>query len=103
MLTKEIDDNKAEIIALGRQYGARRLAVFGSAATGEFEPERSDVDFLVEFAEMPPAAYADAYMGLLEELERLFGRPIDLVTESSVKNPYFLKAVEASRTQLYAA
>lgn len=102
MLWKEINAKRAEIVALGRHYHARRLAVFGSATTEAFDPAYSDVDFLVEFEEMPPIEYANAYFGLLEGLEELLGRQVDLVTESSLENPYLAKAVEASRMQLYA-
>ena len=47
--------------------------------------------------------YADAYFGLKEELERLFGRPVDLVSLASLSNPYFIREIEASRRLLYAA
>jgi predicted nucleotidyltransferase len=103
MLSKEVENKKAEIVALGHRYGARRLAVFGSAATGGFEPSRSDVDFLVEFGDMLPIEYANAYLGLLESLEYLLGRSVDLVTESSIDNPWFMQGIEQSRIQLYAA
>ena len=55
--------------ALCRSFGVRRLDLFGSAATGRFDPARSDLDFLVEFESMPPGGYAHAYFGLLEQLE----------------------------------
>jgi hypothetical protein len=57
----------------------------------------------VEFGPLPLGGYADAYFGLLESLEELFGRPVDLVVPSAIRNPYFLKAIEGTRTLLYAA
>lgn len=78
------------------------MELFGSAASEEVDAE-SDLDFLVEFQELEPEAYADAYFSLLEGLEELFQRPIDLVVASAVKNPYFLQGIESSRTVLYAA
>ncbi len=84
-------------------YGVRRLDLFGSAATGLYDPDESDLDFLVEFQPAALSAYADAYFGLLEALGRLFGRRVDLVVESAVKNPYFLQSVEQTRTPLYEA
>jgi predicted nucleotidyltransferase len=79
--------------ALCRRLHVRRLDLFGSAATGRFDPSRSDLDFLVEFEELLPGGYANAYFGLLEALEGLFGRPIDLLTEPGLKNPYLRKQV----------
>lgn len=84
------------------RFGVRRLSVFGSAVTGDFAPERSDVDFLVEFAPDLDERF-DAYFGLKEELEQLLGRPVDLVMPKALDNPYFAASVERSRQELYAA
>src|SRR4051794_3711907 len=62
------------IEALCRQYHVRRLELFGSAATGRFRPNESDIDLLVVFEELPPGTYANSYFGLLHALEDLFGR-----------------------------
>ena len=99
----ELEQRQAELEMLCRRYGVRRLELFGSAATGHNQPGESDLDFLVEFGPLPPGGYADAYFGLLESLEALFGRKVDLVVPSAVRNPYFLKAIEETRTLLYAA
>lgn len=66
-------------------------------------PDRSDLDFLVEFQAMPPTEHARCYFGLLEDLEALFQRPVDLVEVPSLRNPYFLEAIEPTRELLYAA
>jgi hypothetical protein len=101
-MTKVIDQHRDEVAALCRQAGARRLDVFGSAARADFDPATSDLDFLVEFDALPPVKLADAYFGLKEGLEALFGRPVDLVTESSLSNPYFRERVMAERRAVYA-
>ncbi len=88
---------------LCRKHGVRRLDLFGSAAAGAFDPDDSDLDFLVEFDPIAPGSYADAYFGLLEGLEELFGRPVDLVVDTAIRNPYFRRAVEQTRSPLYAA
>lgn len=72
----------------------RRLCLFGSATGASFNPAESDLDFLVEFAVMPPAQHADSYFGLAEDLEALFGRPVDLVEPSTIRNRFFRKAVD---------
>ena len=95
--------NQAELGRLCRRYRVLRLDLFGSAATGNFRPQDSDVDLLVEFEPLPPGAYADAYFGLLQSLEALVGASVDLVAEEAIKNPYFRQAVEQTKVLLYAA
>jgi predicted nucleotidyltransferase len=95
----ELDEDT--IAALCRRFGVRRLSVFGSAVTGSFDPERSDVDFLVEFDPDAEGLF-DSYFGLKEELEQLVGRPVDLVMAKSLENPYFAATVKRSRRDLYA-
>ena len=99
----DIAERSDELERLCARYHVGRLDLFGSAATADSLPDDSDLDFLVEF--QPPAldAYADAYFGLLESLQQLFGRPIDLVSESAIRNPYFRQAVEETRTPVYEA
>jgi len=85
------------------RYRVRRLELFGSAARGDFAPERSDLDFLVEFQALDPDRYAEHYFGLLFALEDLFGRRVALVMLSAVRNPYFIEEIAAARTVLYEA
>jgi predicted nucleotidyltransferase len=98
-----IANRKTELEDLCQSFGVRRLEVFGSAAGERFDPSRSDLDFLVDFAPASPTEMADRYFGLLEALEALFSRPIDLVMTAAIKNPYFLQGIQPSRTLLYAA
>lgn len=94
--------DRAAVAALCRKYGVKRLAVFGSATTTAFDPERSDVDFFLEFL----ACDADSlqrYFGLEEELEALLGRPVDLVPAKALENPYFAAEARRTVTELYAA
>ena len=98
-----VEERADELKRLCLTYGVRRLDLFGSASTGLFDPDGSDLDFLVEFQPAAFDAYADAYFGLLEALSRLFGRPVDLVVESAIKNPYFRQSVERTRTLIYEA
>jgi uncharacterized protein len=74
----EVQGQFRQVVEVCRRYPVQRLAVFGSALRDDFDPERSDVDFLVEFGPTSPEQHADAYFGLLAELEALFGRHVDL-------------------------
>ena len=102
-MTSVFEQHRAELEALCRRHGVRRLELFGSAATGEDRPGKSDLDFLVEFEPLPHGAYADAYFGLLESLEALFDRPVDLVVTSAIRNPYFRQSIDRTKTLLYVA
>ncbi len=84
------------------QFGVKRLVVFGSAITDQFDETSSDVDFLVEFRD-DLASRFDAYFGLKESLEALLGRPVDLVAPVALENPYFAASVEENGRELYAA
>lgn len=95
--------HQAEIADLCRRYHVHRLELFGSAARGEDNPATSDLDFLVEFKPLAVGQYADAYFGLLESLQALSARAVDLVVASAIRNPYFREAVDRSKVLLYAA
>lgn len=96
-------DNKMAVRELCARFGVERLEVFGSAATGQFNAETSDIDFLLQFLPCAPGEHYDRYFGLLEALEELFGRRVDLVEIGTSKNPYFIRRMEESRVPLYAA
>src|SRR5690348_5197892 len=98
-----IAKHRAEIAELCRRHHVHRLELFGSAVGDAFDPQRSDADFLVEFEPLPEGEHANAYFGLRESLESLLARPIDLVMTRAIRNPYFLEAIESTRTLLYAA
>ena len=101
-MSNAIDVHLDEVAALCRRTGACRLDVFGSAARNDFDPVSSDLDFLVEFDELPPVKYSEAYFTLKEGLEALFERPVDLLTARNLENPYFRARVYAERQPVYA-
>jgi uncharacterized protein len=98
-----IEGKRSEIEALCRGFGVRRLDVFGSAVGEEFDVDSSDVDMLVEFDAGPGFDWVGSYFGLKEGLERALGRAVDVVSVTSIRNPYFLDRVMRTREPLYAA
>jgi uncharacterized protein len=103
-LPAAITDHLDAIRALCVMYHVKRLAVFGSAAKGTFDPARSDVDFVVEFQpEVRGAEGWDAYWNLRYALQDLLHRPVDLVSRPAVKNPYFREVLELTQKPIYDA
>jgi predicted nucleotidyltransferase len=80
-----IENNRYAIVALCKTYGVRKLAVFGSAVRGDFDPATSDVDFVLKFEDYGPGV-ARRFIALAGALEDLLGRRVDLVFESVVKD-----------------
>lgn len=101
-MIREVQEQAKAIEGLCRRFQVRRLELFGSAAAGGFDPRSSDLDFLVEFEELRPNEYANAYFGLLEELQMLFRHNVDLVVARSVRNPCLLESIDRTRALLYA-
>lgn len=99
-----IDQHRAEIAALCRRFAVRRLEVFGSAARGtDFDPATSDADFLVEFVPDSGLSPLGQFFDLAEELERVLGRPVDLIEPGAIRNPFLLAGINQARETIYAA
>jgi predicted nucleotidyltransferase len=77
------------------------LVAFGSVVSNQFDPEKSDLDFLVEMEEMPPLERGENLIGLWEALEALFARKVDLITNQPIKNPYLRDSIERSKLLIY--
>jgi len=98
-----VKDKLEDMVNLCKIRGVRRLALFGSAATHAFDQSSSDLDLIVEFKPMSPVQHAENYFGLMEDLQRIFGVPVDLVEMEPIRNPYFRQAVTTNQVVLYEA
>lgn len=97
-------EHRSEVAELCRLYQVERLDLFGSAASGEFNPETSDLDFIVAYRrDAGPDPWFSKHLELQAALARIFDRPVDLVIDQPFRNPYFAEAVAETRTPLYAA
>lgn len=101
-MMQTIEAKREALAELCLQFQVGRLEIFGSAVTGDLR-EDSDLDFLVDFRRAGSMTLADQYFGLLEALELLFGRKVDLLTSRSLRNRYFIDSVAKTRQVLYAA
>jgi predicted nucleotidyltransferase len=95
------DEERAAVERLCRELGVKRLDLFGSATSDAFDPERSDLDFLVEFLPGASKPWMAEYTHLQEGLEELFERKVDVVFAGGLKNPYFRRAALKSRRTVY--
>lgn len=96
-----VRSNREALLALCRAYGVASLDLFGSGLGDDWEPGRSDLDFLVAFHDQPGRSLADRYLGLAEDLERLFATRVELLTLDSIRNPYLRSTIEATRVSIY--
>jgi predicted nucleotidyltransferase len=95
-----IEQYRTAIQSLCAQHKVKTLYAFGSVLTGQFTVS-SDIDFIVEFKPLDVSTYADNYYNLKFALEETFRRPIDLLEEQAIKNPYFRKRIESQRQLVY--
>ena len=95
-LSKHTDDIKR----LCAQHKVKRLYAFGSVLTRRFN-ETSDIDLIVDFEPLDLEQYADNYYDLKFSLEDIFKKPVDLLEEKAIKNPYFLEVVNKQRKLIY--
>ena len=102
-MNRIVQEKLKELFDLCKNRGVRRLALFGSAATGAFDRSSSDLDLIVEFKPMSPVQHADNYFGLIEDLQKLFHIPVDLIELEPIRNPFFRKAVAETQEVLYEA
>ncbi len=100
----DIEKHRETLTALCHRYGVVKLEVFGSSARGaHFDPAKSDADFLVEFEKVSGLSALDQFLGFSDALQRLVGRPVDLVESSAVRNPYVRATINRSKELIYAA
>ena len=101
MLNTIVSNNLSEIRRLLNQHKVKRAYAFGSVCTDKFN-EQSDIDLLIAFQEgMEPIERGENWWTLLYALQNLFKREVDLVAEDTLRNPYFIKSVNASKELIH--
>lgn len=97
-----LEERKLAVAELCRTYGVDQLEIFGSVARGQMR-DSSDLDFVVRFSPPHGPGYADRYLSFAEALEKLLGRPVDLLTERALRNRILIQSIAADRQTVYAA
>jgi predicted nucleotidyltransferase len=100
-MQKIILDRKLEIKSICQTLKVKRLYVFGSVVSDRFN-EKSDIDFLISFADnISIEDYTNNYFLLHYQLKELFNRNIDIVTERTLSNPYFIESINNTKELIY--
>ncbi len=99
-----IEQRKQELRTICKRLKIRRLYAFGSAVTSDKFRENSDIDFLISFDDnISPEEYSENYFQLQYKLRELFNREIDVITERSLSNPYFIESINKNKVLIYEA
>jgi predicted nucleotidyltransferase len=93
-------DNIEKVKGICRLHKVKKLYAFGSVCTNTFTPA-SDVDLLVKFEPRFFDGYVDNFLSLEKELKELLNHEVDIVTEETLENPYFIKVVNQTKTPIY--
>lgn len=101
VLHEELAEKRPALGSLCRKYKVATLDIFGSAASADWDPSLSDLDFFVVFEPDGGGSLVDRYLGLADDLEALFNRKVDLVTPGAIRNPFFRDAIAANRSRVY--
>lgn len=100
-MTPFLEQHREPLQRLCTAAGVKRLAAFGSVVRPDFRSD-SDVDLLIEFTDVESPGYADRFLRFAEEAEKILGRPVDLLTTTSLQNPYLRRRVEQEAVEIHA-
>jgi len=98
-----LENRKADLVAICQDLNIKRLYAFGSVVSDDFRDD-SDIDFLISFQDdLTVDEYTNNYFQLHYKLRELFNRDIDIVTERTLSNPYFIESINESKQLIYEA
>ncbi|QHV97604.1 nucleotidyltransferase family protein [Spirosoma endbachense] len=101
MIHAILADKLSIVTRILKENGVKRAYAFGSVCTEQFT-ETSDIDLLIDFDELlDPISYGENFFAIADALESILKRPVDLVTQRSVKNPYFSKILDQTKMAIY--
>ena len=102
-MNRIISEHKDELTKICESLNIKRMNVFGSAVSGKFN-DKSDIDFLIKFSDdLSGEQYTENYFKLHYKLRELFDREVDIITESTLSNPYFIESINNSKELIYEA
>lgn len=96
-----IAKHRKAFINLCEKHQVEKIYAFGSSITPQFDATTSDIDIVVKIDIQNPADRGDALLSLWNNLEELFKRKVDLLTEDSIKNPYLKRNIDQTKKLIY--
>ena len=96
-----IKNKQQDFYLLCREHNVKYMYVFGSATSDSFNKAKSDIDLIVELNESDPVERGEKLMSLWDKLEYFFNRKVDLLTDSSIHNPYLKKSIDSNKILVY--
>ncbi len=101
VIKDEILKQKKDFKAICQQHRVKYLYAFGSSTSDGFDPGRSDIDLLVEIDDPDPIERGEKLISLWDSFEFFFSRKVDLLTDSSIRNPYLRKDIDSTKILIY--
>ena len=98
-----IKNNIDQLNEICKNFNVKRLYVFGSLSTDTFDERKSDIDLIVELDQTDPIEKGETLMNLWDKFEELFGRKVDLLSRTQVRNPYLQKGIDKTKQLIYEA
>lgn len=101
VIREKILKDKINFVNLCKLHKVKYLFAFGSSTTDQFDQEKSDIDLLVELDVADPIERGEKLISLWDTFELFFHTKVDLLTESSIRNPYLRKNIDATKVLIY--
>ena len=101
IIKDEISKKRADFTILCKSHKVKYLYAFGSSTTDKFDPKSSDIDLLVEIDSKDPVDRGEKLLSLWDLFENFFNRKVDLLTESSLRNPFLKKSIDSTKVLIY--
>jgi len=96
-----IKERYVEFVELCRSHKVNNIYAFGSSITDHFDPDTSDIDLIVNVSIDDPIDRGAALLSFWDKLEDLFNRKVDLLTDSSIRNPYLKANINRTKKLIY--
>jgi uncharacterized protein len=104
MIIKDLIYNRdKDFIDLCKNHRVKQIYAFGSSVSDDFDPEKSDIDLLVEIDEPDPIERGEKILSLWDKLEVFFKRKVDLLTNPNIRNPYLKQSIDETKVLIYDA
>lgn len=101
VIKEEILKQKKDFKAICQRHKVKYLYAFGSSTSDLFDASKSDIDLLVEIDDPNPIERGEKLMSLWDNFESFFHRKVDLLTDSSIRNPYLRKNIDSTKILIY--